>query len=313
MQEFYVKVNAVPTHVMTWGGDMKLDDNTKEIVLLIPGNPGQCGYYTIFCSTIFKELEEKFPVWVVGHAGHDDPQSDSGLLSPQLKGNEHLYDLGGQVKHKVAFINEHIPKHVKIHLLSHSIGAKISIELLKDDDINQQIQQCYLLFPTIERMVQARNGFWFFKIFNRIFPLIQLIYYAFSYLPLFARTWIIYAFCVIASWPNYLLGTVVKGATPEVLDKVWFMAVDEMEKVCEIDANVIKENLPRLKFYYGTTDGWVRTEWFHELTKKFPGIDAELCIEKISHGFVISHGARMGRMVSDWIRKIQKQNQDAKP
>lgn len=72
MKECYVEINSVPTHVMAWGdqkvGD-KFDEKTKEIVLLIPGNPGICGFYTQFCLTIFNELEKKVPVWVVGHAG----------------------------------------------------------------------------------------------------------------------------------------------------------------------------------------------------------------------------------------------------
>lgn len=169
-------------------------------------------------------------------------------MTPQLKGNENLYDLKGQVDHKIAFIKEYIPEDVRIHLISHSIGAKISIELLKREDLEKQIQQCYLLFPTIERMVEARNGFWFFRIFNRIFFLLQFFYYAFSFLPLNVRTWLLYGFCSIAGWPNYFLGTTIKFSAPEVLDKVWFMAVDEMERVCEIDEEVIKENLSRLKF-----------------------------------------------------------------
>jgi hypothetical protein len=42
MQESYVIVNTVPTHVMTWGQAIneRFDDGTKEIVLIIPGNPG---------------------------------------------------------------------------------------------------------------------------------------------------------------------------------------------------------------------------------------------------------------------------------
>lgn len=225
------------------------------------------------------------------------------MVTPQLKGNEHLYNLQGQIDHKIAFINKYIPRNVKIHLISHSIGAKISIALLKDEIINKQIQQSYLLFPTIERMVDGRNGFWFFRVFNPIFPLLQFFYVAFSYLPLIVRTWLLYGFCAIAGWPEYFLGTTIKFAAPEVLDKVWFMAVDEMEKVVDIDEDIIKKNLGRLKFYYGTTDGWVPTEFYHELIKKFPGIDAELCTQKIAHGFVVAHGPRMGRMVSDWIRR----------
>lgn len=69
MEEAFVDINSVPTHVMTWGQRVedKFDEKIEEIVLLIPGNPGMCGFYTTFCSTLHKEVE--IPVWVVGHAG----------------------------------------------------------------------------------------------------------------------------------------------------------------------------------------------------------------------------------------------------
>lgn len=226
------------------------------------------------------------------------------LVVPLLEGNNYLYNLQGQVKHKVEFITKYIPKHVKIHLVSHSIGAKISLELLKYEEINEQIHQCYMLFPTIENMVDSSNGFWFYKIFNRIFFLLQLFYYAFNFLPLQVRTIILsFVFCVVGGYPKYFLGTVIKASEPAALDKIWFMAQDEMEQVREIDHEVINKNMHRLKFYYGTTDGWVPSHYYHKLIKTFPGIDAELCSQKIDHGFVISHGPTMARMVSDWIKR----------
>lgn len=225
------------------------------------------------------------------------------MTIPPLEGNNDLYNLNGQVKHKLEFIRKYIPKNVKIHLVSHSIGAKISLEILKDE-LGEQVKQCYMLFPTIEKMVDSSNGFWFYKIFNRIFFILQFFYYAFHWLPLTVRTILIYVYCLCAGYPEFFLGTILKASTPAVLDKVWFMAKDEMEMVREIDAETIKTNLHRVKFYYGTTDGWVPTDYYHELTKRFPGIDAELCSQKINHGFVVSHGPRMGRMVSQWIKRV---------
>jgi Lipid-droplet associated hydrolase len=219
-----------------------------------------------------------------------------------------LYNLQGQVNHKIEFISKFVPKGVKIHLVSHSIGSKISLELLKDNNMSYKIHQCYLLFPTIERMVDSNNGFWFYKVFNPIFFLLRLFYYAFSFLPLIVRTIILYIFCYCSGIPEYFLGTVIKTSSPTVLDKVWFMAEDEMQKVCDIDDEVIMRNLHRLKFYYSTFDGWVPIDYYKNVIERFPGIDAELCQRSINHGFVISHGPTMGRMVSEWIhrKKIAK-------
>lgn len=72
MQEFNVTLNSVPTHVLCWGQPIhdKFDEAPgHELVLVIPGNPGLVGFYTLFCSTIHDELDKEIPVWVIGHAG----------------------------------------------------------------------------------------------------------------------------------------------------------------------------------------------------------------------------------------------------
>jgi len=49
--------------------------------------------------------------------------------------NPHLYDLNGQIEHKRAFIQHVVPKGPSIHFISHSIGSKIVLELLKDKEV----------------------------------------------------------------------------------------------------------------------------------------------------------------------------------
>lgn len=71
-----------------------------------------------------------------------------------------LFTLEGQVVHKMHFINQYVPKDVKLHLIGHSIGSKICLELLKrfrESDDHRQAY-AYLLFPTLERMAQTPNG-----------------------------------------------------------------------------------------------------------------------------------------------------------
>ena len=104
MNESYEIINSVPTHVFTYG--KKLDEefgDQKELVISITGNPGLVGFCLTFLSTLHQELNE-LPVWGIGNAGHDDPSKKSGLIVPAMEGNEHLYDLQGQLKHKVGSI-----------------------------------------------------------------------------------------------------------------------------------------------------------------------------------------------------------------
>lgn len=162
-----------------------------------------------------------------------------------------MYNLQGQVNHKIDFISKFVPQGVKVHLVSHSIGSKISLELLKINSISSKIQQCYLLFPTIERMVDSGNGFWFQNVLMRMFFFLRLFLIAFSFLPLVIRTIFLYVLSYFMGFPKFFLGTVIKFSNPAVVDKVIFMAKDEMEKVRDIDEETIERNLHRLKFYYG--------------------------------------------------------------
>lgn len=121
MQEAYVNISDIPTHIMTWGKwiEESLGD-TKEIVICITGNPGKIefhlqrpdllippplsglpGFYTKFLNQLHTQLEHQIPVWLIGHQGHDDPPATSIRKVPKLRGNEQHFNLDGQIKHKV--------------------------------------------------------------------------------------------------------------------------------------------------------------------------------------------------------------------
>ncbi|XP_058454853.1 lipid droplet-associated hydrolase isoform X2 [Malaya genurostris] len=95
MQESYPIIRKVPTHIITWGKwiEESLGD-CKEIVICITGNPGLPGFYTKFLSTVYECLNKEIPVWVIGHAGHDEAsESPYKKPVPPMKSNENLYDL----------------------------------------------------------------------------------------------------------------------------------------------------------------------------------------------------------------------------
>lgn len=77
MIEGYIDINNVPTHILCWGTWINdhFNETTKDIVLVITGNPGLPGFYSSFASTLFNELnggfggKRKFPIWIIGHAG----------------------------------------------------------------------------------------------------------------------------------------------------------------------------------------------------------------------------------------------------
>lgn len=69
----------------------------------------------------------------------------------------HLYTIELQIE----FIKRYIPEDARLHLIGHSIGSWIILNILKDESITKRVTKCYLLFPTIEHMATTKNG-WFF-------------------------------------------------------------------------------------------------------------------------------------------------------
>lgn len=155
-----------------------------EGVISPKGNPGPASFYEEFVETIYKQMDEKHPVWVVSHAGHvvpDDPELSrklppyKGVVYNSLKrikcilnltipcsGNESLFDLQGQINHKIAFIDEFVDDDCDLILAGHSIGCKMAMEVMrhfKRTPTRLRIRS-YMLFPTIERMRESPNGRW---------------------------------------------------------------------------------------------------------------------------------------------------------
>ncbi|XP_039489332.1 lipid droplet-associated hydrolase [Drosophila santomea] len=306
MQEAYVNINSIPTHIFTWGRWIEETITEKEIVICITGNPGLPGFYTEFAGTLQKELGD-LPVWVIGHAGHDDPPEASIREVPQLSGNEELFNLDGQIRHKIAFIEKYVPSDVKIHLIGHSIGAWMILQLLENERIRNRIQKCYMLFPTVERMMESPNGWVFTKVAMPLYSVFGYIFFSFfNFLPVWLRLMLIQIYFLIFSIPRQFLGTALKYSKPSVAEKVVFLADDEMARVRGIQREIVEQNLDILKFYYGTTDGWVPVSYYEQLKKDYPKVDAQLDTKKIAHAFVLRHSKPMAVIVKDMIQQHRR-------
>lgn len=182
------------------------------------------------------------------------------------------------------------------------------LELLKRPEIKERVQKCYLLFPTIERMAVTSNGFWYTKVFLRFFFILRLLLSAFLMLPTFVQTFLVYIYFLVSSIPETFLGTGLKYATRDVMERVNFLALDEMKRVKALDVDVVKANVHLLKLYYGTTDGWVPVKYYEEIKARVPNIDAQLDTKKIDHAFVLRSSTEMGNIVAEMIKENRRSN-----
>ena len=233
--------------------------------------------------------------------GHDDPPESSLREVPQLKGNEELFDLDGQIRHKIEFIEKYVPAGVKVHLMGHSIGAWMILQILQHESVRKRVKKCYLLFPTVERMIESSNGWIFTKIALPLYSVFGFLIIFFNRFPELIRIFLIQVYFWLAAIPNYFIGTALKYTKASVCEKVVFLAEDEMARVRGLQKDLIRDNMDLLKFFYGTTDGWVPVKYYTQLKEQFPNIDAELDTKKIDHAFVLRHSKPMGVIVGDMI------------
>lgn len=199
------------------------------------------------------------------------------------------------------FIRRYVPADVKIHLIGHSIGAWIALEMLKVNDISERIHQCYFLFPTIERMADSPNGRVYIGWLQRFWLLVYLIAVLFYKCPTILHVLILRMYFYVWSIPRHYIGTTLKYIRPTILKKIVYMADQEMIRVRDVDLATLARNQHRIKIYYGASDGWTPLEYYRQLKERLPDIDASVDENGINHAFVLRSSIEMGNIVAEWI------------
>uniref|UniRef100_A0A663ML45 Lipid droplet-associated hydrolase n=1 Tax=Athene cunicularia TaxID=194338 RepID=A0A663ML45_ATHCN len=131
LHEEFIYCCGAATHVLKCGPwkDLSKDESKnlpRLLFMIIPGNPGLAGYYRTFIQALYCGLNQQYPVWVVSHAGHCKPPSDT-----DIKELEDVFGLNGQVEHKLNFLKKNVSKDIKLVLIAHSIGCYITLEMMK--------------------------------------------------------------------------------------------------------------------------------------------------------------------------------------
>ncbi|ROT80635.1 putative UPF0554 protein C2orf43-like isoform X1 [Penaeus vannamei] len=255
LQRKELLVGKRPTEFLCVGPSF--EENPSDIVLIIPGNPGVIGYYTSFMKTIYMTLKGTHAVWAVSHAGHCCTTYSTSQFGKDV------YDLKDQVRHKIDFIRDFVPKGAKVTLVGHSIGCQITLNVLQafEDSTDISIKKSYLLFPTIERMKDSPNG-------TRLWPV--LCYFR---------------------WLTILMA---------IINVLW-MAYNELNEVCMPNVKALEKHKDELLLYYGTNDGWCPMSYYRDLIVKVKGVNAQVCQHGYAHAFVLESSVPMGEKVAHWM------------
>nr|XP_012235242.1 PREDICTED: UPF0554 protein C2orf43 homolog [Linepithema humile] len=310
MRRAIITCNQVQTEVMTegrWIEESPLPHSSKHIVLVLPGNPGVPRFYGDFIKTLSLRLISDVPVWLIGHAGHVQPPKNLDIAMPSDEKWTECYGLTAQVQHKVEFIKKYVPEDAHLHLIGHSIGAWMVLNLLKNNDVNKRIRKCYLLFPTIENMADTPNGRFFNNFILRIAPALIFLSWIFTTVfPSSLQALMIRIFGLFYGFQAKSVKAIKEMLNPKVLRRVIYLGRDEMKSVREVDHEIMSKHADKLWFYYGATDGWTPKKFYENMISKHPNLNAQLCQHGFQHAFVLKDDVAIGHIVGDLINEDTK-------
>ncbi|VVC95164.1 unnamed protein product, partial [Leptidea sinapis] len=242
MRKIFKTLNGVKTTLLVWGDPF----NTKSpVILCITGNPGLVDLYIDFATELHKITS--MPLCLIGQAGHEISDETSNIL----ENNEHLYSLEGQIMHKYDLISKYFEKNTKLHIVGHSIGAWLIVELLaRHEMLIEKTSSVNLLFPTLQRMGDTING----KFMNNV-----------------VRRWhslIMFLFKLINVLPDIII-------TYNEMDSVLTLNNSGIDKIKHI-TNVI----------YSDRDDWAPLHYIDNLKVYEPHIKLQMV--KVNHAFVLN-------------------------
>lgn len=291
-----IPILGMPTHILKYG----VIRHTGVLFLLIPGNPGIAEFYDEFMKVLYQNSNYSIPVWTISHAGHVSIPSNNNLAVE--KASYSVCSLEGQIRHKLTFIRDYLPKDVKLILIGHSIGCYMILKLL-DDLESHQVLRCFMLFPTIERMADSPKGQVATPLLKYLRWLGTLIIQGCSYLSPHVQFRIILWYFRSMSVPDCIYNACMSIFDPFCASNVMYMANMEMKQVAKLDEELIQRYLPKLSFYYGSDDHWCPKSYYFEFMEKFPHADTRLCTDDHDHAFVLEGSQPMADIISSWIQR----------
>jgi dienelactone hydrolase len=129
-------------------------------VLTIPltGNPGSLDYYTKFMHYIQDQLPDSHALLALSHVGADPrlpPPEDGPLDLPQHLATkvDFIQSLKQSLGEWARETDNNAPQP-KVALVGHSVGAWLTVEIMKRVDI----EAGYLMFPTLGWIADTHNG-----------------------------------------------------------------------------------------------------------------------------------------------------------
>lgn len=216
-----------------------------------------------------------------------------------------MYNLEAQLRHKEDLINL-IDERSKVHLIGHSIGAWMLIEILQSKpNIMKRVKSVHLLFPTLQKMADTVNGFIVNKLVRNLHYFIILFIHFLYLLPKKLVEYLIKFYGKINSLPQHHSKNILKYLNPKIVEKVMMLAYDEMDTVRNLNIEGINKIKTITNVIYGSSDGWAPISYMEELNRFLP--DIKMKEVNIDHAFVLKSSETVAEMVSQNLNNNRKQ------
>eukprot|EP00039_Didymoeca_costata_P006857 m.94090 g.94090 ORF g.94090 m.94090 type:complete len:367 (-) comp13426_c0_seq1:1159-2259(-) len=284
-----------PTELITVGNP----NESNATLVLVPGNPGNPGFYVMFLNKLYSLSGKKLACIAVGHLGHSS-------VAPSR--NDALHDLDTQNQHKAKVLHALQIKYPKASFLlaGHSVGAHCMLQAFRHELVDRsRILMCIGLQPTLMHIGASPSG-------HSMYPLLKYFRDPLGYLA-----------GLLFHLPRSVLHTLVRqymGPKPddviveEVLNlfhrnvarNLFHMALHEMHEILEVDnpeeLHDMGLNSDKFIIYFSENDPWLSNQHELDIAELFPHARIINCADGIQHGFVKVSSERMAEITYSWIK-----------
>ena len=209
-----------------------------------------------------------------------------------------LNTIEGQTRHKMTFIEENIPKDVKLILIGHSCGGYIALKLL--DQLKHSTLKCLMLFPTLDRLADSPGGRPVLGTSILIRCIMQTFANLFSYVPYHIRLRLVKLFLGGENkYPNCVFGATTDFLTPFIMKHFLMTCVSALQSIRELEqTGLIEKNHEKLRLYFSTYDKYFPPEHYDRLKHYYPNLEAIKC--HVDHSFHFEDGEYIADLLAKW-------------
>ena len=287
-------LNGIDTSIIEF---TPLSSSTSDYkIVIIPGNPGNAGYYHEFAYHLYTLTERASAVSVISHAGH---------VPPVVKvGQPPFFSLKDQADHKLAYLALDSHKDSKIILIGHSMGCYVIQEMMKVLP-QERVKQIFFLFPTIERMIHSPKGISYvsktgYFCHKLLYYMTFFFHYCFPKSLLKAIISLKYR-SLSTERSNLLTNSTVALLNPTTMSNVLQLSTEEMDVIYTRDDRFLQQHIDNIVFYYGMQDGWVPITFHDDMIRDYPRSNIHLCQKGLMHAFMFNGPIEMAQWVYNHI------------